>query len=546
MKVILNNLLRSCLILVICLSCSKEDKSDLVVVGLESEIQTLNPLYTMSEVEANISELLFLGLVGHDWDYEKGEPTSFPVLASSIVWENDSSSVLISLRNDVKWGNGKDLTADDVIFSFDLYSDKSVQSRFYGTFYNYYLNKDLSIDLKKTFEIIDPQKFRINFLPHRNTSCYDFDFPILPKYLFEKVHRSDLALSDTISITSGTGPYKIKEWKKNQYVKLIATSESIYSSPTQIKELIFKIIPDYTSRLYQLKNNDIDLTEFIKPEDVENLASQGKFVLKQRTGREYDYLGLRTNSAENKNSAKTGLFDSPRIRKAISMAINRESIVQEHLRNKGSLMSNPVAPIFSSVLNKNVNPLPFDLNEAKLILNSEGWNDSNNDGYLDKNGNMFSFTLNFPSGNPLREYTAIRIQNNLKAAGIKVELKGLEPTVFFEKMFNKQFEAWLAGWSIPVPLNLKPYWHSDPKLAQGNLSSYKNKRVDEILNALDLRLPNNVRNNLIKEFQKIISEDQPVVFLFWIDNSVAINSRLQNVKVTPLATIQKCWEWKIN
>ena len=70
--------------------------------------------------------------------------------------------------------------------------------------------------------------------------------------------------------------------------------------------------------------------------------------------------------------------------------------------------------------------------------------------------------------------------------------------------------------------------------------------MDEILNLLDSRLPNNVRTNLINEFQKIISEDQPVVFLFWIDNSVAINSRLKNVKVTPLATIQKCWEWQIN
>ena len=329
-------------------------------------------------------------------------------------------------------------------------------------------------------------------------------------------------------------------------MKLIATSKSIYSSPTQIKELFFKIVPDYTSRLYQLKNNDIDLTEFIKPEDVENLTSQGKFILKQRIGREYDYLGLRTHNAESKNSAKIGLFDSPKIREAIAMAINRESIVQEHLRNKGSLMSNPVAPIFLSVLNKNVNPLLFDLNEAKLILHSEGWSDSNNDGFLDKNGITFSFTLSFPSGNPLREYTAIRIQNNLKAVGIKIELQSLEPTVFFEKMFNKQFEAWLAGWSIPVPLNLKPYWHSDPKLAPGNISSYKNKRVDEILNLLDSRLPNNVRTNLIKEFQKIISEDQPVVFLFWIDNSVAINSRLKNVKVTPLATIQKCWEWEIN
>ncbi len=533
------------LLFLIFVSCTPNEKSKQIVIGLESDIQTLNPLYTMSEAEANISELIFLGLVGHDWNSEKGEPISFPVLASQIEWKNDSSSVLITLRNDVRWENGSEFTVDDIVFSFDLYSDKKVESRFFGTFYNYYLNEDLSINLTKTFEVINRHKLKINFLPNRNVTYYDFDLPILPKYLFEKYNRSELATTDKIKISGGTGPYKVKEFIKSQYVKLSATLSSIFSKPDQIEYLVFKIVPDYTSRIFQLKNGDIDITEYIKPEDVRELSDFNMFLIKQRKGREYDYLGLKVNFEGIGKKKANGLFDSQRIRTAIAKSINRKSILREYLLGNGELMANPVSPIFTS-LNRSSIPIPYNIDEAKAILDSEGWTDSNNDGQIEKKGIPFSFTLSFPASNLFREYAAIRIQNNLKAVGINVKLQALEPAVFFEKMFNKELEAWLAGWSVPVPLNLKPYWHSDPSIAQGNISSYKNDKVDEILDKLDMRLPNNIRGDLIRELQEIISADQPVIFLYWIDNSVAINSRLHNVKVSPLATIQKCWEWKIN
>ncbi len=533
------------LFLLICASCTKNETSNRVVVGLENDIQTLNPLYTMSEAEANISELIFLGLVGHDWDSEKGEPISFPVLASKIEWINDSSSVVITLKSGVKWENGSEFTVDDVIFSFDIYSDKKVESRFYGTFYNYYLEKDLSIDLAKTFVKINDHKLKINFLPNRNVTYYDFDLPILPKYLFEKHDRSGLAALDKIKISGGTGPYKVKEFNKDQSVKLLANHASIFSTPTQIEELVFKIVPDYTSRILQLKNGDIDITEYIKPEELQELSKLNMFLIRKRKGREYDYLGLRVNFGGIAEKKIGGLFDSRRIRMALVQAINRESIIKEYLLNNGELMSTPVSPIFTSLVRRSA-PIPFNVEFAKAILDSEGWRDFDNDGQIEKKGLPFTFTLSFPTSNKFREYAAIRIQNNLKAVGISVKLQALEPAVFFEKMFNRQLDAWLAGWSVPVPLNLKPYWHSDPNIAQGNISEYKNKRVDEILDRLDMRLSVDKRRMLISELQEIIFSDQPVIFLYWIDNSVAINSRIQNVKVSPLATIQKCWEWKIN
>lgn len=523
-------------------SCSSNEPNQIITIGIENGVKTLNPLFIMNESEANISELLFLALVGHDWDFEKGEPTSYPVLAESVTWEADSNSVLITIKKGSKWQNGKELVAEDIVFSFDLYSDKDVQSRFYGSFNNFYLNDDLSINLEKTFEILNPYKVRINFLHNRNVSCYDFDLPILPKYIFEKIPRNRLSTSTDIKIVGGTGPYKVKEFKNDQFIKLVSSQQSLLYKPNQPDQIIFRIIPDYTTRFFQFKNEEVDIIEGVNQNDVSKLESSDKFIVKSRKGREYDYLGFKW---KNQKNDEKNFFDTQNVRKALTMAIDRESILKEYLHNKGEVMTSPISPIFSSVVDKDIVSIKHNTEKAKLLLELDGWKDSNKDGLLDKNGKQFSFQLFFPTGNSFREYTAVRIKNNFRAIGIDVELKALEPAVFFDKMFNNELEAWIAGWSVPIPLSLKSYWHSDPNIAQGNVYQYANVRVDEILNELDYRLPSIKRKELLKEFQNLICNDHPSIFLFWIDQIVVINSRINNVTVSPLATIQKCWEWRI-
>ena len=104
----MSRLIKSCITLlsVICLtvSCTEPQLNNhqAVVIGLDSDVTTLNPLYVSREAEANISELIYLALVGYDWDSEKGEVISYPLLAKKIEWNGDSSSVLITIRDDIK------------------------------------------------------------------------------------------------------------------------------------------------------------------------------------------------------------------------------------------------------------------------------------------------------------------------------------------------------------------------------------------------------------------------------------------------------------
>ncbi|KAF0142806.1 MAG: Peptide/nickel transport system substrate-binding protein [Stygiobacter sp.] len=547
----MSRLIKSCITLlsVICLtvSCTEPQLNNhqAVVIGLDSDVTTLNPLYVSREAEANISELIYLALVGYDWDSEKGEVISYPLLAKKIEWNGDSSSVLITIRDDIKWSDGDKVTTDDIVYSFDLYSDPKVQSRFYGIFNNYYLNQDLSIDLEKAFKILSPTRLEIKFKPNVPTSTFDFDMPILPKHLFKNIKREELATSDIGFKPIGCGPYLLSSWDRNQSIQLVKNAKSVLVNGNTIDKIIFKIIPDYNSRINQLRKGEIDITENISPEDMRDLKSDNDIVTIARRGREYDYLGLKNVGSEKENQGSNQLFGNKNIRKALSFALNRESILKEYLLGNGELMTGPIAPIFKSSFNSDLISFKYDLQKAKELLQNEGWKDNDGDGVIEKDGKKFEFTLSIPSGNPLRNYSATIFQNNLKAVGLDVKINTLEPAVFFEKMFNKELEAWIAGWMVPIPLDLKPYWYSDAQIAQANVYGYKNLRVDWLLNNLEKKLTKSENANALREFQQIIYDEQPALFLFWIDNMVGYNKRIKNMKINPLGAVQKCWTWEL-
>jgi peptide/nickel transport system substrate-binding protein len=276
--------------------------------------------------------------------------------------------------------------------------------------------------------------------------------------------------------------------------------------------------------------------ENVKADQVNDLKSLNKLKISAVKGREYDYAGWNNNYI---------LFSNPKVRAALTFAINREEILSEYLGNNGDLAVGPVAPIFKDSYNHDLKPYEFNPEKAKELLAAEGWKDINKDGIIEKNGVQFSFTLNYAGGNPRREFAATVIKNNLKAIGVDVKTEPLEQGVFMEKMFTHKLNAWLAGWSVPIPLDLKAYWFSDPKQGSFNLTSYKNITTDELLDKIDKSKPGNDKNILYKKVQEILYQDEPVTFLFWIDNIVAYNDRLENIKITPLGSVHHCWYWSV-
>jgi peptide/nickel transport system substrate-binding protein len=515
---------------------NKPEKNDRIVVAIPADAGSLNPLFAFSFQEVNITELLYLSLVQHEWNDSAGDVKTYPMAAKNWTWNDDSTTITINLRDDINWRDGNKLTAEDVVFSFDVYSDPDVQSRFFGTFNKFYLEKDQHIDLKKSFEMDNLYTLKIHFKPHSNPGLIDIDPPILPKHVFSTFDRKKFEQLEKGNDSVTCGPFYLYKWNPTQSIILKADEKSFLYKPGIVKELIFKVVPDYNSRVTQLKDGEIDLMENVKPDQVNDLKALNNIKIASVKGREYDYTGWNNSNV---------LFSSPIVRNALTYAINREEILSEYLGNHGDLAVGPVAPIFRDSYNHDLKPIEYNPEKAKELLAGEGWKDLNKDGIIEKNGVQFSFILNYAGGNPRREFAATVIKNNLKAIGIDVKPEPLEPGVFAEKMFSHKLNAWLAGWSVPIPLDLKPYWFSDLKLAPFNLSGYKNTDADELLGKIEKSKAGNDKNILYQKFQKIIYEDSPVTFLYWVDNIVAYNNRLENIKITPLGSVHHCWYWSV-
>ena len=545
-----------CLIILFCSvlfisACEKESpvRQNIVVIGIPSDISTFNPLFAFSVDEGTITELLYLSLINFKWDEDKGNINPEPMLAESWEWNDDSSSITLSLRDDVYWSDGVKFSAYDVVFSFDVYSDPVVNSRLFETFTDFYTDNGNHIDIEKTFEVIDSFKVKINFLPNSTPTMPEIVFPFIPKHIFENIERKNIETSEENFKPVTNGPFLLSSWDKNQSIRIKANINSFLHNPDGVDELIFKIVPDYNSRLTQLKKKEIDLAELIKTEDIKQLSQEEHLKINSQKGREYDYAGWSNIDYEFYHS--TGevrphkLFGSAEVRRALTQAINRQEILDEYLLGYGQLSVGPVSSIFKDAGDPDLKPYSYDLGKAKSLLEAEGWKDVDNDGILEKGDSEFKFKFFIPSGNPRRSFAATVIKNNLKQLGIEVTVETIELGVLIDNMYEKNMDAWMIGWYVPVPINLKISWYSDLEKTPYNFAGYQNPEADKILDEISNETDPKKLNELYKKLQKIIHDDEPVTFLYWVDNIVVYNGKIENININPLGAVHHCWEWTV-
>jgi peptide/nickel transport system substrate-binding protein len=122
----------------------------------------------------------------------------------------------------------------------------------------------------------------------------------------------------------------------------------------------------------------------------------------------------------------------------------------------------------------------------------------------------------------------------------------LETGAFVEGLFAGNYDAWIAGWTIPVPIDLNPYWNSDPEIGFLNFSGYQNKEKDELLKKLNQQLGEKEKKEIYKKLQNIFYEDEPVTFLYWFDNIIAYNNRIAKINFSMLGLVKNAWEWSYN
>ena len=274
-----------------------------------TDIRVLNPIVSTDVYSGYITSLLFDGLVVVDPDTLDAAPR----LATKWDVSPDGKTYTFTIKQGVKWHDGQPFTADDVKFSYDLYMDPKTGTPRAGT-----LNQHIaSVDVKDPQTVVFTLKDVI--APFMVT---DVGYGIVPKHVLENVKREEIPTNDfTTTKPIGTGPFKFKEWVRGDHVTVVANPDYHLGAPA-LDQYVFKVVKDNTVLYQQLKTGEVDYG-LVSPEFFDDAKKQTNFDTVP-----YDTFSF-TYIAYNLDPARTTLFQDPKLRQALSYALDRKSIVEK-------------------------------------------------------------------------------------------------------------------------------------------------------------------------------------------------------------------------
>lgn len=516
-------------------------------VAVEGDVDSFNPLFAEEIVSGEINDLIFPRLITPEFDAARGELKFSPFLASSWEFSNENRDITFHLRN-VRWSDGVRVSARDVQLSFELYGDTSVASIRQAVVQNLRRTNG-ALDIAKAVQPLNDSTVVVHFENASPSQLFDLGVPLVPAHVFGIIPRKELRTHPINKKPVTCGPFALAQWTPMQEIVLARSTNFSASFTPKLSKLVFKILPDYRARIAQLESGEVDVVAGLRVEDTDISSRHANIAVVSTVGRDYDFLGWNNLDPEtwSKSNGSTiaphKFFGSANVRRALTMAINRESIVRGYLKQHGQVATGGVSPLFKWAFNDTMSALPFDRAKATALLESEGWKDSNGDGVLDKEGKNFSFALKIASGNQLRDAIAVVVQQQLKEINIEMRIEQVERATFWNDLMQRKYDAWFAGFSVPLQMQLDDLWNSDVRKYPFNLAGFRNSRVDEILAATKRVSREADAGALWREFQTIVAREQPYTFLFWVNNIAGVNKRIEGTHVGILGTTHKAWEW---
>lgn len=496
--------------LALLLSCNKGERQDQYPGGTWSisvgaTPPTINPLSSTTVGATTIQEFALEGLLDADPDTLEWRPG----LASSWEVKDNGMTFEFTIRQGVQWHDGKSFTAADVKFSFDIiFRDDYPMQRSRPYFENFH-----------SPTIIGPHKiqFKVKKKYHKNFDVLASGgyFTIVPKHIYDRP-KNKKALN---KILIGTGPYKLQEIKRGQWALLKKNDQWWGRKVAHLKDryqfgrVILRFIKESTARLENFKKGKLsylDLTpeQYMKKSQGGNWGKKyHKEKVQNQSVKGYLFIGF---------NLKNPLFQSPKVRKAMTHLMNRRLMIKKFMFDLSLLATGPLYQQ-NPYADPTVRPLEFDPELALKYLREEGWKDSDGDQILDKaiNGKktLFSYTLLIPNKD-YEKYLTI-FKEDAKRAGVEVKLKLIEWNTFIKHLDERNFEAVMLGWGAgSVQWDPKQVWHSDSRKGGSNFIHYSNQEVDRLIDLARVTMDQKKRTSILRKVYRLIADDAPYIFLF--------------------------------
>ncbi len=473
-----------------------------LVWGVCYKPSIINPIFTTQSVSASLESLIFNCLIRLN-----AQGLIEPDLAQSWDISEDGLVYTFHLRKGIRFHDGVECTAFDVKFTFDKFIDPQLNSPFRSVFQ---LIKDYKASDKYTFQVIlsKPSSFFI----------YRLIKEIIPEHIFEK---SDIRNSSFNFYPLGTGPFRFKEWTKENQITL-EYNPDYYEGRPYLDKIKVKTFADSRGLWTALMRQEVDLSLFIERQDYEILKNDPAFT--SYAFPMDSYFAIVYNLDDS-------ILADKRVRQAIAYGIDRKNLIKEVGFGYGMECFGPFYP-GSEGFNPQVRAVEFNPDKAITLLSEAGWEDANKDGVLEKNRKDLEIKMLVDERDEVYRRLVMLIRQELQSIGIKLTVQLYnDDSALTEEFLRKnkpqaQLKLLLAG---IVPDQQEEVWSSKVFGRDYNIWEYKNDEVKRYFVSGKTAKDKKKREWIYQEIHRFIYEDQPVCFLYFPFCFHAVSSKFGSV-----------------
>lgn len=445
--------------------------------GVVGYPKTINPLYAVNrDVDSDLSRLIYSSLLKYN---TQGQLVND--LAASFYSAENNKEYIVKIRENVKWQNGENLTADDIIFTINLIKNSDYRSPLRVSLANVEVEKIDSQTIK--FILAEP------YAPFPEL----LTFGIMPKSLWENISPSAISLAELNIKPIGSGPYKFKSLVKNSNGELkeynLVVNNDYYGQKPYIKNIIFKFFVDYQEMVKAFNDNQLDGLSYLPINFRSELLAPNSVNFYELVRPQI--ISLFFNSNKNK------ILAEKEVRIALNQSLDKDKIMADVFLNIYKRADGPILESNSSYNNQlkkyNFNPgEAINILQNKLATTTITVIDSNNNVAL-----------------------AQKIKEYWDKVGVKTDLRVITSEQANDTVKNKDFEVLLYGESIGGDPDVYVFWHSSQIGPKGlNLAGYNNPEVDKLLTEARATTNFSERQQKYQKFQEILANDAPVIFLY--------------------------------
>ena len=492
-----------------------------VVIAAISEPTTLVPPLISETVGRDISDQIYERLAYL-------QPGASPIDAGGYQpglaekWERvDSLTWRFHLRRAARWHDGRAVTAADVVFSFDAFSDSTLES---------IAQSYLAGKLRASAE--DSSTVRIVFTEPSPEQLYDatYHVRIMPKHVWDSIPRPRWAADTNLAHLVGSGPYRIQDWRRGGFLTLAAdTAQNGKDGPT-LRRAVWRFAPDPDAALNLLLAHEADLMEAVGSEDrARRVAADTSFKLITYPAAGYGFLAFRLADAAGKPHP---LLSNRDLRRALAQAVDRPTLARATFGPGTKAPPGPISQLLW-IWDDNTKVIAFDSAQARAAITR-----------LKARGRIGSVDILVPSSSSTRRRLAIAIQEAWRRVGMPSTVTTVDFPVFQERLAKGRFDSYIGAYlDEPSPRGLADQW-SRAGWAGTNYGHYGNPVFDSLLGTASREGDAAGAKRKWREAMDTLNSDAPAIFLYALANVAAANRRVEDVKIDPYSWISGLRSWR--